>query len=648
MPPTSQSDHRPRISPVALWIVFCAYCNCIGWILSGLHELNAGGYAAAFGLAFVGLMVWKVKTNALFFESRDLAKLRTRFRRPFPLAFFIVAAMAFLGGVLHAPNNYDGLAYREPRVLHWLADSRWHWIHADFARLNVRAVGFEWLSAPWFALTKTDRLVFLINIASFLLLPGLIFSVFHRLGVRRRVAWCWAWIAPTGYCFLLQAGGIENDMFGAVFALAAVDFALRAKESGCVRDFWLSILSAALLTGAKTSNLPLLLPWLIALLPSLKLVTRRPIALVIVCIAAALSSFAPMAVANWKQSGDWSGQGLELQTMKTDPLFRVPVNTVLLLHQNFSPPIFPMAEWWNRFVLTHIPPALKAKLEKNFEATGVHLPIGEIETEEAAPLGFGVSALLLASLVAGLKNHVKRGSRVSPQQWAILGSTWICLLVIMSKFGLTGIGRIIAPYYLLLIPAFLVPTAQERIVRAKWWRRCAAGVFFLAALLVFISQARPLWPANFILDRLDAQNSSSSKLRRIGRVFATYAQRADAFAPVRARLPEGLSLLGIISVDDPETSLWRPFGSRRIEHVTPDDSLDYLRERGIQYVLVNSAVLPEPIVDWTQEMRGEIVWKMTLQLKTSLPPMDWYLVHVNSAPSSSKPLTPVSRPDTGI
>jgi len=38
------------------------------------------------------------------------------------------------------------------------------------------------------------------------------------------------WLVPTGYCFLLQAGSISNDLFGAVFAMAAVDFALRARQ----------------------------------------------------------------------------------------------------------------------------------------------------------------------------------------------------------------------------------------------------------------------------------------------------------------------------------------------------------------------------------------------------------------------------------
>jgi hypothetical protein len=144
----------------------------------------------------------------------------------------ILAALAILGGVLHAPNNYDALAYRVPRVLNWLAEGQWHWIHTGFVRLNTRACGIEWLSAPLIAFTRTDRWIFVINAVSFLLLPGLIFSLFRRVGVNARVAWHWMWLAPSGYCFVLQAGSIANDMFSAIFALAAVDYALRARASG--------------------------------------------------------------------------------------------------------------------------------------------------------------------------------------------------------------------------------------------------------------------------------------------------------------------------------------------------------------------------------------------------------------------------------
>ena len=92
--------------PVALWIVFCAFCACAGWILSLLHQLNAAGYAVAFllGLAVVLALGGRIFAGGV--PRWNWRKLRRRFSRPFPLAFLILAALAILGGALYAPNNY--------------------------------------------------------------------------------------------------------------------------------------------------------------------------------------------------------------------------------------------------------------------------------------------------------------------------------------------------------------------------------------------------------------------------------------------------------------------------------------------------------------------------------------------------------------
>ncbi len=76
------------------------------------------------------------------------------------------------------------------------------------------------MAAPLIALARTDRFLFLLNFASFCLLPGLLFSTLRRLGVAASTAWAWRWMLPTGYGFLLQAGSIGNDLFGAIFVLA--------------------------------------------------------------------------------------------------------------------------------------------------------------------------------------------------------------------------------------------------------------------------------------------------------------------------------------------------------------------------------------------------------------------------------------------
>ena len=112
-----------------------------------------------------------------------------RFRRPLPLCFGALAVLIFLGGAIHAPGNYTGLAYRAGRVLQWLSHGHWFWIDTEDYRMNDRACGIEWLSAPILLFTNSTRGLFLINFLPFLLLPGLIFSIFTRLGVRARVAW---------------------------------------------------------------------------------------------------------------------------------------------------------------------------------------------------------------------------------------------------------------------------------------------------------------------------------------------------------------------------------------------------------------------------------------------------------------------------
>jgi len=101
------------------------------------------------------------------------------------------------------------------------------------------------------ALTRSDRGLFLINALGFLLLPGLLFSVFRQLGVARKVAWAWMWLLPLGYGFVTQAGSIGNDLMGAVCCLLSVHFGLRARHSGRVSEVWFAALAAALMTGVK-------------------------------------------------------------------------------------------------------------------------------------------------------------------------------------------------------------------------------------------------------------------------------------------------------------------------------------------------------------------------------------------------------------
>jgi hypothetical protein len=625
--------------PVAGWLLLCAFLNCAGWLLSALHQLNTAGYLLCF--AFVAIAIFCVFRSlgvALFPTSINARRLRRRFSRPFPAAFLILAGLVLLGGLLHPPSNYDGLAYREPRVLHWLAEGRWHWIHTFFHRLNVRACGFEWLSAPLMLFTKTDRLVFVFNFVSFLLLPGLVFSLFTGLGIAPRTAWYWMWLAPTGYSFLLQAGSIANDALAASFAAAALDFALRARVSRSTGQFWLSCLAAALLTGMKSSNLPLLLPWAIAILPSIPLIRRRLISTLGVGLVAAFSSFLPVGVLNWEHCGDWSGQAAEQAFFSKDfPVLHAGHNALLILLQNLAPPVFPMSDAWNRTAANIIPSPLEEKLGLIFEPAAAHLNLPEMQTEESAGLGFGLCVLLTLTFVATV--YTPPPVPGTPLPWrprlfrtAILGAAWLSPLPLLTVSGAATPARYLAPEYLWLIPAFLFRQSGDWTRLHRWWRWAGGVVFLLAGLLVVISPARPLWPANRLLSAFDS--SSHPLLRRAQKVYAVYADRADAFAPVREQLPGGVAVLGIVTFDDPEASLWRPFGTRRVRHVLPEDTRESLSAQGIQYILINQGVFDERfgqrVEQWMAAIGAESVWKMTLTLRAGRPPSEWRLVRLTT------------------
>ena len=621
---------------ILIWVWFCACLNCVGWTLSALHQLNAAGYLVALLIGFVAFVAWWKQTFGRIFLHISWRKLKHRFRRPFPLAFLILAAMAFLGGAMYGPSNYDALAYRIPRVLHWLAAGQWHWIHTIFPRINTRSCGIEWVSAPVMALLGTDRWLFLINFISFLLLPGLVFSMFTRLGVRRRVAWYWMWIVPTGYGFLLQAGSVGNDLFGAIFALAAVDFALRANRSRRPRDFFASLLAAALMTSAKTNNLPLLLPWAVAILPSLGWMRRRTLMILAVGVWALLASALPTLVLNFKYCGDWSGLALETSGLKNDPVFMAGANTVLLAIENFVPPVFPLAGQWNQCAERMMPAGLGERLQQTILWPDSKLQLPEMQMEENAGLGFGVCVLLLASMVAAVfagrnqPSDTRPGDRARLWQTCVRLAPIVSLVALMTQSHMGDNSRLFIAYYAFLLPPVLAGNGPERVVTRRWWQLSAFAVFIMAAGLLVVSPARPLFPALTLVEKLQARRPDSHPLARMREVYSVYRGRNDGFAPARAALPPDLKVLGMVTFDDPETSLWRPFGSRRVEHVGPHDTAADLKRRGIEYVLIKGEILGQwfqcPLDDWLKRMNAQVIQTLPLNLRASRGALDWYLV----------------------
>lgn len=616
----------------AVWICLCAFLNCLGWLLSALHMLNRTGYLVAFALAGIAVWFWHKRANPKLFSAIAPRKLKSRFRRGFPRAFLILAALAILGGVLYPPSNYDALAYRVPRMLHWLTAEQWHWIHTDFYRVNVRACGVEWVTTPLIALAGTDRLAFLPNVASLLVLPGLVFSVLWRMGAKRRVAYCFMWIVPTGYVYLSQIATIGNDVFCAVFPLVALDFALRGRKSGNYADAALGLLAAALMTGAKATIIPLVLPWGLVYLPNIKRLIARPVATALLALVCVFSSILPISYLNDKYSGDWTGTKAE----KLDPNWTPTPQfmwqaSVILASQNLSPPVMPdptLEKQAIKFVM-RMPP---------FGGGEEILPviISEIHQDGDGGAGVGVWSLLFVGWMA---TKFSKAGRVRSQTlprwiwWGFISGLAVASLVFISKMTQPTIGsasRLFTPYYGFII-AIIAVYIHDQAVRGRWFRVMAYLTFIVAAGLTILSPGHPLWPVKTFLARFE--DSDSRFIKRMDTVYSAYRVRHDAFRPLLELLPADAKVVGMDQVDQLETSVWRPFGSRRVFHVTNADTAETVKERGIQYLLIGDPHLQAigiTSAEWAHKMGGTVIASKELLLRAASGHVVWHIVKVNN------------------
>ena len=622
------------LNAVRIWILLSTLLVASGWVLSAFHQLNCAGYGVVLALAAGGLFAWMRKSG---WRPRNnlaqlLQKFKRRFKRPAPLLFLMLALMVFTAGALYVSQNNDSCEYRIPRVWHWLAEGRWHWIHTLDFRMNVAGCNFEWLAAPLMLFTKHDRCLFLANWVSLMMMPGLIYSVFTRLQVRRHVAWWWMWFLPSGLCYVLQARSDVNDSFAVVYALASVDFALRAREKNRVSDLWLSLLAVALLTGAKQTDLPLALPWLIAVLPGWRLAKAYMPATLGICAVALLVSVVPLSYFNYEHTGNWMGFPKTSTFWKLESpsaLWCLVGNAFCLPLQNLLPPYFPFFNHWNSG-MEHF---LQTSFGSHFRAFEAFGRLGRAASETNAGIGLWIVLLTGISVCTA---KIYGGVRQPPANGGLKWLRWtpyVSLLIFMAKVDTYANARQMAPYYVFLFPAILVANGHSVLVRKKWWQWSGLMVMLLTAGMLVVARDRPLFPAESILVPLKEKHPQWKFLSKAWDSYAcrlaTDVQR-NAF---RDAIPAQEKVLGYATVrGEEEPGQWVPFGRRRVERVLPDDDPRDVQAKGIHYVLVDSSglgLLQMTIGDWTNRFDGVLVG--SLQYESSPGEFDQdYLVRLNA------------------
>jgi hypothetical protein len=644
---------RAPASLVRLWISISALLVGAGWILSALHQLNRAGYAVVFALAGIAAVCWqrKAKWRPRNNPAQHFQKISRRFKRPVPLLFLLLALLALLSGALFPDLNYDTDAYRLPRVFHWLSAGQWHWIHTSDPRMNIAGCGFEWLCAPLILFTHTDRFLFLINWISYLMLPGLIFSVFTRLQVRPRVAWWWMWFLAAGWCFALQAGSVDNDSLAAVYILAAVNLALLAREKNSAADLWLSLLAAALATGVKQTNLPLALLWMIAAWPSLRLFWLRPIGSFFVAAFALLVSILPTSILNYEHYGTWlpvDVPGLpSAGKFNLNPFWGVIGNMFCIPLQNLLPPFHELlppyfrysTSLWNEqmrhFLFT--PFGSHFSSFENFGYLSADYYRGICEGN--AGIGLGVCILIFATVLeirrqrmAGFTGEIIRHDRIL---FLLRTVPWVLLLLFMAKVGTFSNARQLAPYYIFLFPFFLVKPNHARVVRQHRWQRLGLKIMVFTAIVVAGAGNRPLLPLPTVWKMLHAKLPNNEL---IADQYARYANSDYQAAKARKifldkSLPPDETIVGyhpvICDVDEP--GLWLPYGRRRVECVSPGDSPERLRSLGIHYVVVHLYPSEGSITNWMQKYQAAFAGQYTFPNPSTMifSPPELYLFRLN-------------------
>lgn len=610
-----------------LWIAACALYIGSGWILSALGCLNTFGYAMATAvIAIVTSLLHKQSQNN---PVRTLRNRVHSFRsQGLPLLFLLVVLLSGLGGLIHPPNNYDALTYRVPRILHWWSTGSWHWMTTNNPRMNYSAEGFEWLMMPLLVFTKSDRFFFIINWISYLFFPGLIFSVFRKLGIASRVAWTWMWLLPTAYCYVLQSGSIGNDAIAVTFALASAHFALRARQKNSVRDLWFAFIAAALCSAIKAVNLPLYLPLAVIFLPALPILRRH--VLISCCIIAfgIFVSFIPTAILNQHFASNWTGDPTDQQHFHVPTKLALVGNSIQLTSENLAPPIVPGALTIRNALWTHFPQRLREQLQTQFPH--FEFKVGEVPQEENVGLGLGIISIVLVTAIALIATR-KRGQRPSMRREVLIvsGAAWLAFAIYIAQSGIGTPGRLLCAYYPFLLLPLLAFPANDRLTRKKWWQRFSLVAASLVLVPLLLTPSRPLLPLRSILSRLSESHPHSAQLTRAKNVYDVYANRHDILAPMRQLLPTDVTKVGFMAgIDDTELSLWRPYGKRTVFQIT---NLQDIAHTEANWVVVKREIAEqsatEPLESWLHQNNYEIVSCATITSKIAAGPEQWCLVH---------------------
>ena len=538
-----------------------------------------------------------------------------------------------MAAVIHVPWSFDAVTYRLPRCLYWLAEGRWYWIGTIDGRLDYSSCGLEWQMIPLILLTKTDRFLFLLSYLPFLLLPGLFYLGGRALGFARKPVLIWMWLLPCAYCIALQCSGLQNDGYTASYTAACLAFggiAIRRRSRvACM----LAGMSAALLTGAKLSNMPLMLPLgIVFLVAAWKSGFFRITAVASVPIMA-LVSFFPLAILSINHTGHWTGDPDDQWGFRTgNPVAAVIANLILTGNDLAHPPIMVATSTLNAAFdkIEGVAAPLVAWLHQSHRMfRGINF--GDLVYEGGAGPGFTLGLFLTGGILIGI--FIKKTKKCrQPERWQKLVVTGgvIAWFVLLTQLGSNHTARNSAPYLPLLLPACSILPPLRRFLQSRFAIPLALVSMSSVLPVIILTPARPLVPFAFL-----EMAKSFGPVSKIIEKYRMWETLRDDLKPMRDQLPVDEKVIGYAGAfRDTSYGLWKPLGKR----VMPELGLavkDTTRHPEVPaYVVATEHGIQQrfaiPLEEWIRRENKEIHYSFkratSLESDASSPPDEWLLL----------------------
>jgi|GEM_PF-5241301 len=496
-----------------IWTIWCAWCQVSGWVLSLLGQLGRGGYVTAF-ILFLALVLylhrnWKIRLRLGRVQSGEPFRWRRRltWKRIPQLLFWSICALSLLGAIFNTPWGYDSYSYRVARIVRWLQEGQYHWTGAADQRIDVCSLASDWQLLSILAITGSDRLLFLVNFVPYIIFPGMFYMAARGLHIRRQWALLGMWLVPLGYCFSLTSGGIQNDGVAGIHVIAAIAF-LKSRSTRILprlASLYLCLISIALISGLKLSNLPiafLLLVWCLwSSRAELNLMLRRPLATLFIAAVCLSCSTLPTAIQNFRHEGNLSGDPQNRFRCEGKNLIAAPLANLAFLVPDMLAPN-PFAGKMNVYLnkLKDNSEVFKWVAERHFMLK--RLSFQSIAHEMISGPGFpvlvGLPLLFLTARLSKLRKF-----RIDDGLLLLIVSV-VAYSVYLVKMGSDATVRISACYYPPMILGIFNLISQLGYIPRVWSGR---AIFLISAMAVqfniIFSLSRPLLP-DVVKDKLES------------------------------------------------------------------------------------------------------------------------------------------------